>query len=100
MLLERRDVATELIGIFHDLRVKVRAGTDLEQHAPLREPLAQRRVLRRVDAMSDALGLEVLEHLVHRVPVLVLAGVHREPQAGTARFLEERGVVAILEVRV
>ena len=100
MLFERGDVTTEFVGVLHDLRVQVRTRTDLEQHATLCEPLAERRVLGGVDAVSDALGLEVLEHLVHRVPVLVLPRMHREPQAGAARLLEERGVVAILEVRV
>src|SRR5688572_29745866 len=53
-----------------------------------------------MDAVPDALGLEMLQHLVDRVPVLILTSVHGQAQARAARLLEERRVVAVLEVGV
>src|SRR6185437_15274619 len=97
---EDRDVPTELLGVLHDLSVYVRAGTDLEEHAALREPLAQRGVLGGVDTVPDALRLEVLQDLVHGMPVLVLTRVHREAESGPARLLEQSRIVAVLEVRM
>src|SRR5687767_1033274 len=53
-----------------------------------------------MDPVSDALGLEMLQHLVDRVPVLVLSRVHGKTEARLARLLEQCGVVTVLEIRM
>src|SRR5207247_9622539 len=100
VLLEDSDVFAELVGVLHDLRVEVRRWTDLEQYAALGEPLAQRRVPRRVYAVTDAIRLEVLQHFVDTFPILIFAGVHGDAKPRFTRFLEEGGVIAVAEVRI
>src|SRR5207302_10233009 len=61
---------------------------------------AERAIPGGTDTVADAIGLELLEHYADALPLLVLAGMHGDPESGLARLLEDSRVVAVPKVRI
>src|SRR6266566_430441 len=65
-----------------------------------RAPPAQSGVPRGVDAVADAVGIEMLQHFVNALPVVVFPGVDGEAEPGLACLLEQRRVIAVVEIGI
>jgi hypothetical protein len=79
-----------LVGVRERARQEVGGRADFEHDARLGDQCGQRRIARGEDAVADAVGPQRLDHLTDLLDVALLAAVHRHPEAGRARLLDER----------
>src|SRR5205814_1078926 len=100
VLAERREEPAKLLDILHDTRVEVRGRADLEEDPSLRDPLAEGGVLCGMDAVADAVRLQMAHDLVDGVPVVVLSRVDGDAEPGALGLREDPAVVAVAEVGV
>ena len=83
----------ELVPARHDAGVEVRGRADLEDDAALAEHAHRPRVVGRLHAVADAVGLEQLDDAGDLVDRPGLAGVDRDPEAVLAGAAHQAPVV-------
>src|SRR5207253_2450078 len=62
--------------------------------------LTQRRILRSMDTVADAVRFQEVDDLLDGLPSLVLPRMDRDAEPRLLRALHERRVVLVVEVRV
>ena len=94
---ERVEDPAELVPAGHDARVEVAGRADLQRDAALADHGHRARVVGRLDAVTDAVGLELVDDLRDLVDRARFARVDGDAQAVLAAATEERAVVGRVE---